>query len=173
MTDQGSGQTPVPLPSGGEKPAIPSDYRPGEEPSGLPLALRIFLPGEYYLAGLVITSVLVPNLMAAVTSAVLIGWWADGRAMWIGILAGLLGWGIMALVAQHFATVDRANPAVYQELRSRYAILRTQMNTIQQISQNTAQRPCEDPHFSIRLSSAKAEMETYLRQVQNALGHWS
>jgi hypothetical protein len=131
----------------------------------------MFIPG-YYTAGLVITSALVPTIMIAVTLVVFIGCWPDGRALWIGIPAGLLGWAIMALVAQHFATVDRANPDVYQELRSRFAILRTQMNTMQEMSQNPAQAPGEDPQLSIRLSAVKAEMETYLRQVQNALGHW-
>jgi hypothetical protein len=175
MAAQESDQIPVPSPSGGAIPVRASDVRPGEEPSGsLPTSRtflrKIFVPG-YYSAGLVITSALVPTIMIAVTLVVFIGGWPDGRALCIGIVAGLLGWGIMALVAQHFSTVDRANPEVYQELRSRVDILRTRMSTIQGMSHDPTQPRGEDPNLDIRLAAAKAEMDTYLRQVQNALGH--
>jgi hypothetical protein len=45
----------------------------------------------YYLAGLVITSAVVPTIMIAVTLMVCISGLPDGRALWIGVPAGLLG----------------------------------------------------------------------------------
>jgi len=110
-----------------------------------------------------------PMVMAGVTLLVCILGWTDARALWIGIPAGLVGWGIAALVAQHFATVERANPDVYQELRCRFAILQTQRCTIQKSSPNPAQPPCENPYHSLRRATAMAEIKTYLDEVGNEL----
>ena len=118
-----------------------------------------------------ITSALMPTIMASVTLLVCIVWWPDVRALCIGIPAGLFGWGIMALVAQHLATVERANPDVYQELHCRFVILQTQMCTIRNASPNPAQPPYEDPHLSRRLTTATAEINTYLCEVGKVLDH--
>jgi hypothetical protein len=41
----------------------------------------------------------------------------------LGIIAGGLGWIISAVGAQMFAAIDRANPPLYRELRSRFEAL--------------------------------------------------
>jgi hypothetical protein len=141
-----------------------------KKPSGLPLALGTFfgplLPNGYYLAAMSMASVAVPGIMIAVTLAACIGGWPRSWVLLVGIFGGLLGWVVLALVVQHFATIDRANPAVYHELRSRFEILKMQMDKIPEPSRY----PTQNSDIDLRLSFARAEIKTYLDQVEQALG---
>jgi hypothetical protein len=116
-----------------------------------------------------ITSAFMPMITAGVTLLVYIVGWPDGRALCIGILAGLLGWGIIALVAQYFVTVEHANPDVYRELQCRFAILQEKMRAVREPSPNPAQPPCEDPYHSIRREIATAEIKAYLSEIGRML----
>ncbi len=139
-----------------------SSARTGEELSWWRRFVRWWVRWwNYYVAGLRMTSALMPIM----TLLGCIRGWGDHRALLVGILAGLGGWAIMAWVARHFVTVDGANPDVYHELRCRFAILCTQMDTLQHASPNPAQPPSEDPQLSIRRATAMAEIDTYLREV--------
>jgi hypothetical protein len=50
--------------------------------------------------------------------------YAGIAALLLGTVLGFISWLCVILVARHFVTIDRANSAVYNELRSRFTIAR-------------------------------------------------
>jgi hypothetical protein len=92
----------------------------------------------------------------------------------LGIALGFLGWIILALMAQSFASIDRANPAVYHELRSRFEALQPQIeDAIKHIQENTKNddgKGDDNESLHWRWKSAIAEMKQYCSRLKEALG---
>jgi hypothetical protein len=128
--------------------------------------------------------------MVAVTLAVYISWgnWPlPGMSLVLGVFGGMLGWILLTLVTQHFITIERANPVVYRELHSRFAILDTRvMHVFEQLNQLGAQRTSvnrgigqgeeseEEIYFTKitlpRLQAAAAELDRYRWHLGQILG---
>jgi hypothetical protein len=88
---------------------------------------------ESLLAAMRVTSGLVPILMIIAVLSIYVGWLypnppplfvvaAGIQALLVGTFLGCIGWLCAILVARHFVTIDRANSAVYSELRSRFTL---------------------------------------------------
>jgi hypothetical protein len=95
--------------------------------------LRYSIDRESLLAAMRITSGLAPILMIVAVLSVYVGWLypdpppssfvdAGIKALLVGTVFGGIGWLCVILVARHFVTIDRANSAVYSELRSRFIL---------------------------------------------------
>jgi hypothetical protein len=87
---------------------------------------------ENFLVGMIATAVTAPGITIVVTVIVYIGQWPDSGplALLLGMFGGIIGWCILAAVAQHFVTIDRANPSVYRELHSRFEVLKAQIKEL-------------------------------------------
>src|SRR5262245_50953453 len=95
--------------------------------------MRYCIERESLLAAMRATSGLAPILMITAVMSIYIGWLSptESSSVYAGIWALLLGtvlgfiiWLGVILIARHFVTIDRANSAVYSELRSRFSIAR-------------------------------------------------
>jgi len=92
---------------------------------------------DHYLVGMSATAFAAPAIGIAVALVTYMVRWQEGQAggtllpLVLGVLGGLIGWGCLGLVTQRFITIDRANPAVYRELRSRFKLLEAQMAALQ------------------------------------------
>jgi hypothetical protein len=116
-------------------------------------------PLDNYLAGMMVTVITAPGIAIAVTLVVYVGWLPSGSALLVGVLGGILGWLSLAFFAQRFVVIDRANPKVYQELRSRAEALQTYM-------QELARK--EDKLSDVE-QYALAEARRYLNPIQEVL----
>ena len=115
---------------------------------------------ECYLAGIISTAVAAPWITIAVIFMMVMVFNAEsnGLAVGLGVLGGLGGWGILALVGTQFVTIDRAYPAVYRQLYARVQILHEQLATVEKLLQGRKQ---QDP-----LAYAFAEVHKYLSLLQ-------
>ena len=96
--------------------------------------LRLFPNFDHYLAGMSATAFAAPGIGIAVALVTYMVRWDDQAQasgpllpLVLGVLGSLIGWGCLALVAQWFVTIHRANPSVYRELYSRFKLLKAQM----------------------------------------------
>jgi hypothetical protein len=145
---------------------------------------------KHYHAGMTITMVAVPGVMIGITfisymiymhpyehspilphpSSIM----GSIMCVLLGITLGFLGWMILALMAQSFAAIDRANPAVYHELRSRFEALQPQIeDAMKHMPENTKNDNGKgDGNESLhrRWESAIAEMHQYCSRLKEALG---
>jgi len=142
---------------------------------------------EQYAAAMIATSSAVPFIMIAVTLALYIGWpsnltWLSNRwVLGFGVLAGGLGWILMAIVAQPFVVIEHARRAVYSEFQSRFAILQSQTGAIQEKLRTDHTRPYspfrdeeEEKYYwgniYPRLRAAESELHAHLGRLGTALG---
>jgi len=119
---------------------------------------------EDYRAGMIVTAVIAPGLVTAITLVISIRHWlgmSNGRALLLGVVGGLIGWLICAAIAKIFVAIHSANPAVYRNLCSRFQILEAQMN---EVEKRLASRS-EDP-----IVYALAEVKKYRSLLQEVLG---
>ena len=115
---------------------------------------------ECYLAGMISTAVAAPWIIIAVTFIMVMVLDAESNynPVVLGVLGGLGGWGILALVGTQFVTIDRAYPAVYRQLYSRVQILQEQLATVEKLLQERKQQD--------QLAYAFAEVHKYLFLLQ-------
>ena len=115
---------------------------------------------ECYLAGMISTAVAAPWIIIAVTFIMVMVLDAESNynPVVLGVLGGLGGWGILALVGTQFVTIDRAYPAVYRQLYARVQILQEQLATVEKLLQERKQQD--------QLAYAFAEVHKYLFLLQ-------
>ena len=117
---------------------------------------------ECYFAGLTIMAVVAPLIAITVTFIMAISnKWTSDTAVLLGLLVGLGGWIVLALVATHFVTIDRAYPSVYRQICSRFQILQEQLDTVEP---RLKERVKEDP-----IAYALAEAQKYRSLLQALL----
>jgi len=97
-------------------------------------------PDEDFLIAMRATGLVAPILITIAISIIYIGYlyppdlkptlpcYAGLKALLGGTLLGLLGWICVGRVIKHSVTIDRANPAVYRELYSRFKIVEDQVD---------------------------------------------
>jgi hypothetical protein len=109
-----------------------------------------------------ITAAVAPGIATAVTLMMAIGsGWHNYTAVVLGVLVGLGGWMVLALVATQFVTIDRAYPAVYRQIYSRFQLLQEQLDTVKPLLK---ERVKEDP-----IAYALAEAQKYRDLLQAVL----
>jgi hypothetical protein len=146
---------------------------------------------KHYHAGMTITMVAVPGIMIAVTFISYIFYMhpyehssllphpssimGSTMCVLLGITLGFLGWIILALMAQSFASIDRANPTIYHELRSRFEALQPQikdaMEYIPEITKNDNGKGDGNECIHRRREFAIGEMKQYCSRLKEALGN--
>jgi hypothetical protein len=146
-----------------------------------------------YQPGLAITLIALPGIMIAATFICYMGYAHEythpaspshpstimGSIMSVslGVVGGFLGWLILAMGAQTFAAIDRANPALYRELRARFEALQSHIQAARE-SKGISQLPDDQnggatARWHQRRISALEEMDQYNRRLQEAFGEKS
>jgi hypothetical protein len=95
----------------------------------------------------------------------------------LGVVGGFLGWIILAVGAQTFAAIDRANPALYHELRARFEALQSYIQAARE-SKGISQIPDDQKGGTTvplqqRRISALEEMNQYNSRLKEAFGEKS
>lgn len=153
-----------------------------------------------YQAGLTITVVALPGIMVAVTFICYMFYahmytpphsgpphppsiMSSIMTVALGVVGGFLGWIILAVGAQTFAAIDRAHPALYRELRSRFEALQphitaaTESKSISQTTESKSILQTDDDlskgateNRQQRRDSAIEEMQQYNSRLKEAFG---
>jgi len=110
-----------------------------------------------FLVGLTATAPIAPGILMVTIIVAYMGGkrWPTGAILLVGFVGGIIGWGILAVVAQYFATIDRANPGVYRELRSRVESLETQVNELGLVYKEVDDSVRTDPLGAVKAGVAR------------------
>src|SRR6266567_7273744 len=139
-------------------------------------------PDEDFLIAMRATGLVAPILITIAILSVYIGYWyppgfqpnppdyAGLKALLSGTLLGLLGWVCIGRVIKHSVTIDRANPAVYRELYSRFKIVEDQVDYLtkqldkkyKESQEKGALAQHDETFANLAILSAKQEVNAYL-----------
>jgi hypothetical protein len=149
---------------------------------------RYGIDRESLLAAMRATSGLAPILMITAVLSIYVGWlypeppppppsfvYAGIEALLLGTVLGCISWLCVILVARHFVTIDRANSAVYSELRSRFTIARRlgeEANTKLDEKAKASATPCPSKHTAANegLLYTRIEVKACIARLQEVLG---